>query len=85
MDNSSSQRVEEWGGVMSVGSYSVAGHLFNHIQWELYVFLTRIPSWALLDRCVDAAVDDSCDDANMQYLEWWLPAETVKFYFAPGN
>ena len=44
-----------------------------------------ITSWALLDRGVDATVDDTCDDANMQYLEWWLPVGTVKFYFAPGN
>ena len=29
---------------------------------------------------MDATVDDSCDDANMQYaiVEWWLSVETVK-------
>ena len=26
-----------------------------------------IMSWALLDRGVDATVDDSCDNANMHY------------------
>ena len=44
-----------------------------------------ITSLAHQDRGVDATVDDSCDDANMQYLEWWLTVETVKLYFAPGN
>ena len=40
----------------------------------------HITSCALLDRGVDATVDDSCDDANMQYVivEWWLAVETVK-------
>ena len=39
-----------------------------------------IMSPALLDRGVDATVDDSCDDANMQYVtvEWWLAVETGK-------
>ena len=37
-----------------------------------------IMSWALLDRSVDATVDDSCDNANMHYMEWWLAVETVK-------
>ena len=34
-------------------------------------------SCALLDTGVEATVDNSCDDANMQYAEWWLPVETV--------
>ena len=75
----------EWGGDMAVGTESAAGQVFNLIQWERYVFITMITSWALLDKGVDATVDDSCDDANMQYLEWWLPVETVKFYFTHGN
>ena len=38
-----------------------------------------IMSWAL-DRGVDATVDDSCDNANMHYMEWLLAVETVKIF-----
>ena len=63
MGDSSSQRVGEWGGVMSVERDSVAGQLFNLID----VFITMITSWALLDRGLDATVDDSCEDSKMYY------------------
>ena len=54
------------------------------IQWERYVFTTMITSWALLDRGVDATVDDSCDNANMHCMERWLTVETVNIFCA-GN
>ena len=67
MGDSSSQRVGEWGGVMAVGRDSVVGQVFHLIQWERYVFTTMIMSWALLDKGVDATVDDNNDNANMHY------------------
>ena len=82
MGDSSTQRVGEWGGVMSVGRNFVAGQVFN--QSELHVFITMIMSCAFPDRGVDATVDNSCDDANMQYaiVDWWLAVETVKKNYA---
>ena len=56
MGDNSSQRVGEWGGIMSVERRdSVAGQVFNLID----VFITMITSGALLDIVVYATVDDS--------------------------
>ena len=45
-----------------------------------------ITASALLDKGVHANVDDSCDNANMQYVEWWLAVGTVRIFFiATGN
>ena len=40
----SSQKVGQWGGVMSVDSDFLAGHVFDLIQRERYVFITMITS-----------------------------------------
>ena len=86
MDDSSSQRVGEWRGVMSVGRDSVVGQVFNLIQWERYVFTTMIMSWALLDRGVDVTFDDSCDNAKIHYMEWCMAGcWNRKDFFAPDS
>ena len=71
MCDSSSQRVGEWGGVMSVERDCVAGQVFNRIEWERCFYNN---DHVLRQRCgrrftVDATVEDSCEDANMYYME----------------
>ena len=41
-----------------------------------------ITYWAPLNKGVDATADGSCDDADMQYVEWWLAVETLQIFCA---
>ena len=51
---------------MSVGRNSVAGQVLSLSDSErMLCFITMTTLLALLDKGVDAIVDDSCEDANM--------------------